>query len=156
MYVWKRVARVVGFAVRRRGMTVAIIIAVLLVGPLALTGDGEDFVLNALGLGIEALIVRRLPRFGRGRRHEVGSRTGRRHLERRDDGDGSGEQSEDGDGGAAQAQPRRVGRPGDRGPVRGRGRSLRRGARRERSMRRGGSGRQATWMERWRCSPEWT
>ena len=72
MHVWKRVARVVGvivgFAVRRRRMPVAVVVAALLVGPLALTGDGEVFVLNALGLGIAALIVRRLARFGSGRR----------------------------------------------------------------------------------------
>ena len=73
MHVWKRVARVVGvvvgFAVRRKRLTVAVVVALLLIGPLALTGDGEVFVLNALGLGIAALIVRRLARFGRGRRH---------------------------------------------------------------------------------------
>ena len=73
MHVWKRVAQVVGvvvgFAVRRKRLTVAAVVALLLIGPLALTGDGEVFVLNALGLGIAALIVRRLARFGRGRRH---------------------------------------------------------------------------------------
>ena len=73
MHVWKRVARVVGtvvgFVVRRRRLTVAVVVALLLIGPLALTRDGEVFVLNALGLGIAALIVRRLVRFGRGRRH---------------------------------------------------------------------------------------
>ena len=73
MHVWNRVARVVGvvvgFAVRRKRLTVAAVVALLLIGPLALTGDGEVFVLNALGLGIAALIVRRLARFGRGRRH---------------------------------------------------------------------------------------
>ena len=71
MNVWKRVIRfigaVVGFAVRRRRMTVAVAVALLLVVPLALTGDGEVFVLNAVGLGIAALIVRRLTRFGGGR-----------------------------------------------------------------------------------------
>ena len=72
MNVWKRVRQVigaiVGIVVRRRRLTVAVVIAVLLVVPLALTGDGEVFVLNAVGLGIAALIVRRLARFGR-RRH---------------------------------------------------------------------------------------
>ena len=53
----------------RKRLTVAAVVALLLIGPLALTGDGEVFVLNALGLGIAALIVRRLARFGRGRRH---------------------------------------------------------------------------------------
>ena len=73
MHAWKRVARVigaiVGFAVRRRRLTVAVVVAALLVGPLALTWDGEVFVLNAVGLGIAALIVGRLARFGRGGRH---------------------------------------------------------------------------------------
>ena len=73
MHVWKRVAWVVGtvvwFAVRRRRLTVAVVVALLLVVPLALTRDGEVFVLNALGLGIAALIVRRLARFGGGGRH---------------------------------------------------------------------------------------
>ena len=53
MHVWKRVARVVGtvvgFVVRRRRLTVAVVVALLLIGPLALTRDGEVFVLNALG-----------------------------------------------------------------------------------------------------------
>ena len=73
MNAWKRVIRfigaVVGFAVRRRRMTVTVVVALLLVVPLALTGDGEVFVLNAVGLGIAVLVVRRLTRFGRGRRH---------------------------------------------------------------------------------------
>ena len=68
MNVWKRFIRfigaVVGFAMRRRRMTVTVVVALLLVVPLALTGDGEVFVLNAVGLGIAALIVRRLTRFG--------------------------------------------------------------------------------------------
>lgn len=72
MNVWKRVRQVigavVGLAARRRRLTVAVVIAVLLVVPLALTGDGEVFALNAVGLGIAALIIRRLARFGR-RRH---------------------------------------------------------------------------------------
>ena len=71
MNAWKRVIRligaVVGFAMRRRRLSVAVVIVALLVVPLALTGDGEVFVLNAVGLGIAALIVRRLTRFGGGR-----------------------------------------------------------------------------------------
>ena len=71
MNAWKRVIRfigaVVGFAVRRRRLTIAVVIVALLVVPLALTGDGEVFVLNAVGLGIAGLIVRRLTRFGGGR-----------------------------------------------------------------------------------------
>ena len=71
MNAWKRVIRfigaVVGFAVRRRRLSIAAVIVALLVVPLALTGDGEVFVLNAVGLGIAAVIVRRLTRFGGGR-----------------------------------------------------------------------------------------
>ena len=71
MNAWKRVIRfigaVVGFAMRRRRLSVAVVIVALLFVPLALTGDGEVFVLNAVGLGIAALIVRRLTRFGGGR-----------------------------------------------------------------------------------------
>ena len=73
MNAWKRVIRfigaVVGFAVRRKRLTVTVVVALLLVGPLALTGDGEVFVLNAVGLGIAVLLFRRLARFERGRRH---------------------------------------------------------------------------------------
>ena len=73
MSVWKRVAQViglvVGFAVRRKRLAVAVVAMLLLVGPLALTGDGELFVLNVVSLGIAVLLFRRLARFGRGRRH---------------------------------------------------------------------------------------
>lgn len=72
MHVLKRVRQVigaiVGIVVRCRRLTVAVVIAALLVVPLALTGDVEVFVLNAVGLGIAALIIRRLARFER-RRH---------------------------------------------------------------------------------------
>ena len=72
MHVLKRarqvIGAVVGTVVRRRRITVAVVIAALVFVPLALTGDGEVFVLNAVGLGIAALFVRRLARFGR-RRH---------------------------------------------------------------------------------------
>ena len=65
MHVLKRV---VGFVVRRRKLSVAVIVALLLVAPLALAGDGEVFVLNAVGIGIAGLVVRRLARFGGDRR----------------------------------------------------------------------------------------
>ena len=61
MHVLKRV---IGFVVRRRKLSVGIVVALLLVVPLVLTGNGEVFVLNALGLVIAALIVRRLARLG--------------------------------------------------------------------------------------------
>lgn len=69
MHVWKRVAGfigvVVGFTLRRRRLAVAVGIAALLVGPLVFTGNGEVFALNALGIGVTALMVRQLTRFGR-------------------------------------------------------------------------------------------
>lgn len=48
--------------VRRKRIAVTVVVAVLLLVPLALTGDVELFVLNALGLGIAALVVRRVAR----------------------------------------------------------------------------------------------
>ena len=45
-------ATVGGFVLRYKRLTVATVAAALLFGPLLLTGDGELFVLNAVGLGI--------------------------------------------------------------------------------------------------------
>ncbi len=70
MHVLKRVRQVIGgVAVRRRRLSVTVAVVLLLVVPLALTGDGEIFVLNAVGLGIAGVIVRRLARCGRRRRN---------------------------------------------------------------------------------------
>jgi len=69
MHVLKRF---VGFVVRRRRLSVAVAVALLLIMPLALTGDGEVFVLNAAGIGIAALVVRRLARFVGGKRRRDG------------------------------------------------------------------------------------
>ena len=70
MQVRKRVTRIVGSAVRRNRMTVAVVgVVVLLLWPLAFTWSGEVLLLNTLGIGIAALIVRRIARFGRRRRH---------------------------------------------------------------------------------------
>ena len=70
MHALKRVVgivgAVIGFAVRRRRLLVAVVLALMLVMPLALTGDGEVFVLNALGIGITVLAVRRIARLVRG------------------------------------------------------------------------------------------
>ena len=64
MSVWRRVGQVigavVGIPVRRRRQSVAVVVALLL------TGDGEVFALNAVGIGIGAVILRRLARLGRG------------------------------------------------------------------------------------------
>ena len=60
------VGTVIGVSVRRRRLLVAVVLALLLVMPLALTGDVEVFVLNALGIGITVLAVRRIARLVRG------------------------------------------------------------------------------------------
>ncbi len=71
MHALKRVARVIGmvarFVVQHKRLALAVAVAALLVLPLALTRNLEVFVLNALGLGIAALIARRVVRIGRGR-----------------------------------------------------------------------------------------
>ena len=73
MHVLKRVRQVIGAVVGvvgwRRRLSVTVAVVLLLVVPLALTGDGKIFVLNAVGLGIAWVIVRRLARFGRRRRN---------------------------------------------------------------------------------------
>ena len=59
MEVRKRVTRIVGSAVRRNRMTLAVVaVALLLLWPLAFTWSGEVLLLNTLGAGIGALIVR--------------------------------------------------------------------------------------------------
>ena len=69
-----------GFLRRRKRLTVAVVVAALLLAPLLLTGDGEVFFLNAVGLGFGALLLRRFAR-PRG-----GKRTGRaRQAQRRDE-----------------------------------------------------------------------
>ena len=69
-----------GFFRRRKRLTVPVVVAALLVGPLLLTGDGEVFVLNAVGLGFGALLLRRFAK-PRG-----GKRTGRARQAQRKDG----------------------------------------------------------------------
>ena len=61
-------ATVGGFVLRYKRLTVAVVAAALLFGPLLLTGDGELFVLNALGIGIAVLLVRRFTARRPGRR----------------------------------------------------------------------------------------
>ena len=50
------------FIQRRKRMTIAVVAAALLMVPLLTTGDGEVFVLNAIGLGFGALLLRRFAR----------------------------------------------------------------------------------------------
>ena len=56
-----------GFLRRRKRLTVAVVVAALLLAPLLLTGDVEVFVLNMVGLGFGALLLRRFTR-SRGRK----------------------------------------------------------------------------------------
>ena len=60
--VRNRVVEVGGFIRRRKRMTIAVIAAALLMVPLLITRDGEVFVLNAIGLGFGALLLRRFAR----------------------------------------------------------------------------------------------
>ena len=78
MHVKKEVSKVGGFVVRiggffRRRKRAAI--ALLVVGPLLLTGDMEVFVLNGVGLAIAALLLRRLTRSGARKRADRTPRT---------------------------------------------------------------------------------
>ena len=66
MHVKELVPRVKGLTVkacgilrRRRRLTIAVVVAALLLGPLLLTGDGELVCLNAVGFGLGALLLRR-------------------------------------------------------------------------------------------------
>ena len=48
-----------GFIRRHERASITVSAALLLVGPLLLTGDGELVCLNAVGLGLGALLLRR-------------------------------------------------------------------------------------------------
>ena len=68
-----------GFIRRRKRLTIAVVVAALLFGPL-LTTDGELVFLNAVGLGLGALLLRRFTRpggrqrTGRAQRHNGNGR----------------------------------------------------------------------------------
>ncbi len=129
MHVKELVPRVTGLAVKAGGLmrrhkrlTIAVVVAALLLGPL-LTTDGELVFLNAVGLGLGALVLRRFirpsgrPRTGRAQQAQR-QRTARatQHEGGRDD-DASNDDWWDWD--KAQAQSGRAGRPADRGDVQG-------------------------------------
>ena len=110
---------------RRRRKRAAI--ALLVIAPLLLTGDGEVFVLNAVGLGFGALLLRRFAR-PRGRR-----RTGRARQAQRKDGTQRTARTQEHEGGhdddasdddwwdwdKATRQPGGAGGPADGGAVQG-------------------------------------
>ena len=130
MHVKATVPRVKGVAVkaggfmrRRKRLTIAVVVAALLLGPL-LTTDGELVFLNAVGLGLGALLLRRFIRPG-GRQ-----RTGRTQQAQRQRAAKATTQNEGGhdddasnddwwDWDKAAAKPRRAGRPADGDPVQG-------------------------------------
>ena len=55
-------AAVAGFIKRHRRASVAVAVALLIAGPLLTGTGGEAFFLNLIGLGIVALVVRRIMR----------------------------------------------------------------------------------------------
>ena len=61
-----------GFLGRRKRLTVAVVAALLVMGPLLLTGDVEVFALNMVGLGFGALLLRRFTQ-SRGRNQSIGA-----------------------------------------------------------------------------------
>ena len=54
--------RVGRFFRRRKRLTLALVVALLILGPLLTESGGGAFVLNPLGLGVAALVVRRIVR----------------------------------------------------------------------------------------------
>ncbi len=53
---------VVGFIKRHKRLSVAAVVALLIAGPLLTGAGGETFFLNLVGLGVVALVVRRILR----------------------------------------------------------------------------------------------
>ena len=106
-----------GFIRRRKRQTVAVVVAALLVGPLVTT-DGELVFLNAVGLGLGALLLRRFARLGARQRTGRAKQTAEKQLERGGhDDDASGDDGWDWD--KATGRPGRAGGPADGGAVRG-------------------------------------
>ena len=62
------VVTVVGFIKRHKRASIAVAVALLIAGPLLTGTGGETFFLNLVGLGIVALVVRRIMRANERRR----------------------------------------------------------------------------------------
>ena len=114
-----------GFIRRRKRQTVAVVVAALLVGPLVTT-DGELVFLNAFGLGLGALLLRRFARTGGRKRTGQAKRTQRQQAKQTaekqlkrggHDDDASGDDWWDWD--KATGRPGSAGGPADGGAVRG-------------------------------------
>ena len=140
MHAKERVLKVIGVVVKAGGLirrhkraSIAVLVALLLGVPLLLTGDGEVFVLNAIGLGFGALLLRRFIARPNGRqrtrraqreerqqatRAQQARQTARAtQLEGGHDDDASNDDWWDWD--KATGQPGRAGRPADGGAVQG-------------------------------------
>ena len=61
------VVTVVGFIKRHKRASIAVAVALLIAGPLLTGTGGETFFLNLVGLGIVALVVRRIMRVNESR-----------------------------------------------------------------------------------------
>ena len=118
-------AGVGGFIGRHKRASIAVGAALLLAGPLV-TGDGELVFLNAVGLGLGALLLRRFSRpNGRQRtgrmqqtqRQQARQTTRATQHEGGHDDDASNDDWWDWD--KATAKPGRAGRPADGGAVQG-------------------------------------
>ena len=112
-----------GFMRRRKRLTIAVVVAALLLGPLVTT-DGELVFLNAVGLGLGALLLRRFIRPGDRQRTGRAQQAQRQRTARATtynegghDDDASNDDWWDWD--KAAAKPRRAGRPADGGAVQG-------------------------------------
>ena len=111
-----------GFMRRHKRLTIAVVVAALLLGPL-MTTDGELVFLNAVGLGLGTLLLRRFIKPG-GRRRTGRAQQAQRQLKAKatqheggHDDDASNDDWWDWD--KATAKPRRAGRPADGGAVQG-------------------------------------
>ena len=111
-----------GFIGRHKRASIAVGVALLLAGPLV-TGDGELVFLNAVGLGLGVLLLRRFAR-PNGRQRTGRTQQAQRHKtakatqhEGGHDDDASNDDWWDWD--KATAKPRRAGRPADGGAVQG-------------------------------------
>ena len=106
-----------GFIRRRKRLTVAVVVAALLVWPLVTT-DGELVFLNAVGLGLGALLLRRFARTGGRKRTGQAKQMAQKQLKRGgNDDDASGDDWWDWD--KATGRPGSAGGPADGGAVRG-------------------------------------
>ena len=112
-----------GFMRRHKRLTIAVVVAALLLGPLVTT-DGELVFLNAVGLGLGALLLRRFIRPGgrqwTGRAQQAQrQRTAKATTQHEGGHDDDASNDDWWDWDKAAAKPRRAGRPADGDAVQG-------------------------------------